>query len=96
MLHLFYVYISIINNWNKIVHSDKRSLIYKTYNMLLDDVNDRRNYNGKTWAFQVNQLLDSNGLSYIWENQNPTPLQINSIINRIKKDILSTMVFKNK
>ena len=64
--------------------------------MLLDDVNDRRNYNGKTWAFQVNQLLDSNGLSYIWENQNPTPLQINSIINRIKKDILSTTVFKNK
>ena len=64
--------------------------------MRLDDVNDRRNYNAKTWAFQVNQLLDSNGLSYIWENQNPTPLQINSIINRIKKDILSTMVFKNK
>ena len=44
---------------------------------------------------EIGQLLDSNGLSYIWENQNPTPLQINSIINRIK-DTLSTMVFKNK
>ena len=54
------------------------------YNMLLNAVNDRQNYNGKKWTFQVKQLLDSNGLSYIWENQNPTPLQINSIINRIK------------
>jgi len=37
--------------------------------MLLDGVNDRRNYKGENWAFQIKQLLDSNGLSYIWENQ---------------------------
>ena len=77
-------YINIINYWNISVHADKKSLIYKMYNMLLNAVNDRQNYNGKKWTFQVKQLLDSNGLSYIWENQNPTPLQINSIINRIK------------
>jgi len=33
--------------------------------MFLNDVNERRNYNGKTGAVQVKQLLDRNGLSYI-------------------------------
>ena len=37
--------------------------------MLLNDANDRRKFNGKNWAFQVKQLLDSYGLSFMWENQ---------------------------
>ena len=61
---IFKRYISIKNYWNKIVHC-KKSLIYQTYNIILNDVNNRRTYNGKHWAFHVKQLLDSNGLSYI-------------------------------
>ena len=33
---------------------------------------------------EIGQLQDSNGLSYIWVNQNRTRLQMNLILNRIK------------
>lgn len=55
--------------------------------MLLHDAVNDINYRGNNWAYQVKTLLDSLGLSYIWENQE---LLSNIPYHSIKQRILDT------
>lgn len=37
--------------------------------MLKDDVDNNRTYNGLNWAIQIQNILDSLGLSHMWIHQ---------------------------
>ena len=44
-------------------------LLRNIYNMLANDAINNVTYNGNNWAYNVKSMLDSLGLSYIWDNQ---------------------------
>ena len=74
--------IIMIKYWIKILNHSDSSLIKKMY-MLLKSDTDRRNYNGKNWAYQIKSILQEHGLEFIWNQQFETEIPFSIIKQRI-------------
>jgi len=72
-----------IKYWIKLLTLPEDSLLYKTYQMLKTDVENRHYYNRNNWAYQLKHILDTCGLSYIWHNQSTMPVNYTIVKNRI-------------
>ena len=71
-----------IKYWIKIKQSNN-PLIDKIYEMMYIDAENNISYNGANWAYNIKQILDNTGLSYIWMNQNSTETTYSQIKQRI-------------
>ena len=58
-----------IKYWIKLLTLNDQSLLYKMYNMLKIDLQNREMYNRYNWAYQIKHILDECGLSIIWQNK---------------------------
>ena len=72
----------IIKYWFKINNS-RDSLIYKAFYNMKDS---RQNVIG--WALDVKTLLNNLGFAYLWNNENISRLQLNSVIDRLHDQYL--------
>ena len=61
----------------KIIQSPEKSLLFKTNKMLKIDAN--KTYNKTNWAYHIQLLLDTCGLSYLWINQFNICIHFNTI-----------------
>jgi hypothetical protein len=75
--------ILMLKYWSKICNQDNNSLLKRAYLMIKDDANANRTYNGQNWAYQIKNILDNHGLSYIWNNQSVSNIQLELIKSRI-------------
>ena len=66
---LIYRKISMIRYWIKLLISGDNFIPKKVYIMLKNDADNNITYNGLNWAYQIKCILDSIGLSYIWNDQ---------------------------
>jgi hypothetical protein len=69
--------------WLKILDQDNNSLAKNIYLMLKRDVDANRNYNGKNWAYQIKNILDSHGFSYVWNIHSATEIPFDILKKRI-------------
>ena len=72
-----------IRYWIKSLLSSDTFIRKKMYEILKNDIENNRTYNGINWAFQIKNLhvLDSLGLSNIWIHQNDIDIPFNLIKN---------------
>ena len=63
---VIYRKISMIRYWIKLLKSSDTFIPKKMYEILKNDIENNRTYNGLNWAFQIKNILDSLGLSNIW------------------------------
>ena len=61
--------INIFEYWIKILNQNNSSLFKQIYLMLREDVENHSNYNGKKWASQIKDMLQQQGIGYVWEQQ---------------------------
>ena len=54
------------------------------------DVDNTHNYNGKNWAYQIKQILDQCGLSYLWDNDLINDSYYKTIKTRIMDNFYQT------
>ena len=72
--------IRIVKYWFKIL-ADPFTLLYKVYKQQATDVDNNRNL--KSWSANVKTLLNSLGISYLWNSQSISQLQLNMVIQTI-------------
>ena len=58
-----------IRYWIKLHISGDNFIPKKVYIMLKNDAGNNITYNGLNWAYQIKCILDSIGLSYVWNDQ---------------------------
>ena len=75
--------ISLIKFWIKILNSDENSLLYWVYTVLKEDADTGVTYNGSNWAYQIKQILQTCGLSFLWESRMQMFIRIEDIKQRI-------------
>lgn len=72
-----------VKYWVKIISSNENSITKKIYMMLKHYVDVGRNYNGKNWAFQIKEILQTHGFSNVWNSQFILDIPVNLITQRI-------------
>ena len=72
-----------IKYWIKILNNRNDSLLFKTYTMLMQDLNNGSNYRKLNWAFHIKCILEECGLFYIWQNQFVVHINYHVIKQRI-------------
>ena len=72
--------VRIVKYWYKIL-SDPCTLLNKVYKQEANDVDN--NSNMKSWSANVKSLLNDHGFSYIWNNQDVSQKQLNTVIQRM-------------
>ena len=75
--------ILMIKYWITILKSSENCLLTKTYKMLKTDVDNNISSNGSNWASNIKRILDESGLSYIWNSQYTTQINLQPIKQRI-------------
>ena len=80
---VIYRKISMIRCWIKLLKSSDTFIPKKMYEILKNDIENNRTYNGLNWAFQIKNILDSLGLSNIWIHQTGIDIPFNLIKQRI-------------
>ena len=73
-----------IKYWIKLLTSSEQSLLFKTYKMLINDIENNLNYNKSNWAYHIKVILEECGLYYIWQNQFNMLINFDMIQQRIK------------
>ena len=72
-----------IRYWIKLLKSSDTFIPKKIYEILKNDIENNRTYNGLNWALQIKNILDSLGLSNIWIHQTGIDILFNLIKQRI-------------
>ena len=75
--------INMVRYWYKILKTHDNSLPKKVYQMIKTDADANITYGGANWAFQIKQILETHGLSYIWLHQNAHLVSFSVIKQRI-------------
>lgn len=80
---IIYRKISMIRYWIKLLRSSDTFIPKKMYEILKNDIENNRTYNGLNWALQIKNILDSLGLSNIWIHQTGIDIPFNLIKQRM-------------
>ena len=62
--------INMIRYWYKILNTHDKALTKQVYQVIKTDADNNVTYGDANWAFQIKQIFETHGLSYIWLNQN--------------------------
>ena len=52
--------------WTSILRQAQNSLVKIVYLSLLNDCENGHTYNGNNWAYIIKNILQQNGLGYMW------------------------------
>ena len=77
-----YTYI-LYKYWFKLLKMNDSDIPKIIYQMLKRDADNNTTYGGDNWAWQIKSILESNGLSFLWLNQNCLDCSFNLIKQRI-------------
>lgn len=77
-----------IKFWAKILKQDPTSIVKRVYLMLKQDVDRNNTYSGKNWAYHIKKILDSHGLSFVWNEQSNEEIPFELIRVRIRDNYL--------
>ena len=72
-----------IKYWAKLIKSTNSFLPKRIYEMLREDADSGRTYNGSNWAFHIKKILDNLGLSYVWQQQGEFEIPLTIIKKRM-------------
>ena len=74
---------NMIKYWAKLTKSTHSFLPKRIYEILREDADSGRTYNGSNWAFHIKKILDNLGLSYVWQQQGETEIPLTVIKKRM-------------
>ena len=72
-----------IKYWIKLITSSEHSILFKTYNMLKNDIENGRSNNKSNWVFHIKQILEECGMFYLWQNQYSMLINYDMVKQRI-------------